>query len=204
MQSVMNNVVRRIYGHGRGWVFTKKDLIDCGSSVAVEKSLPRLRDKGIIRLVLRGVYDYPRISKLFKGPTSPEPDKIAQAIARNNGWSIYPSGETAQNLLGLSTQVPGKYIYFTDGQSKKYTWSGGELIFRRRAIKETAQLSARTALLVQALKSLGKENVDQKVVSRLSKEYAPKEIKVALREARYATGWVYETIKTIAKMIKVG
>lgn len=194
----MSKVVRRIYGHGRGWVFTKKDLADCGGSMAVEKALPRLRDKGTIRQILRGVYDYPRISSLFNAPSSPIPDQMAQAIARSNGWSIYPSGDTALNLLGLSTQMVGKYIYFSDGPSKKYSWSGGDLIFKKRAIKETAQLSARTALIVQALKSLGKENVNQTVIEKLCNELTIKEIKTALREAKFVTSWVYEVIKKIA------
>jgi hypothetical protein len=194
----MNKVVSRIYGHGRGWAFTKKDLADCGGSMAVEKALPRLRDKGTIRKILRGVYDYPCMSSLFNAPSSPIPDQIAQAISRSNGWSIYPSGDTALNLLGLSTQMVGKYCYFSDGPSRKYCWSGGELIFKKRAIKETAQLSARTALIVQALKALGKENVNQTVIEKLRKELTLKEIKTALREAKFVTSWVYEVIKKIA------
>ena len=198
MQQTSNKVVSIIYGHGRGWAFTPKDFADCGGPMAVEKALARLREKRTIRQLLRGVYDYPRFSTLFKAPASPEPDQIAQAIARNHGWSIYSSGETALNLLGLSAQVPGKYIYFSDGPSKKYTWSGGRLIFTKRAVKETGALSARTALVVQALKALGKEHVDKTVINRLREVLTVKEKAVALREAQYVTGWVYETIKKIA------
>jgi hypothetical protein len=101
MYSVENKVVNRIYGRGRGWAFTPKNFADCGERAAVDTSLNRLRKKGTIRNVLRGVYDFPRHSKLFNAPASPEPDQIARAIARVHGWSISPSGETALNLLGL-------------------------------------------------------------------------------------------------------
>jgi hypothetical protein len=198
MQSVSNKVVSRIYGHGRGWTFTKKDFSDCGSSTAVEKVLPRLRKKGTIRQLLRGVYDYPRFSTLFKAPASAMPDQIAQAIARWHGWSIYPSGETALNLLGLSTQVPAKYVYFSNGPSKRYAWSGGELLFTKRAAKETGSLSSGTALVVQALKALGQGHIDKKTVNYLRGKLTAKEKAIALREARYVTGWVYEIIKKIA------
>jgi hypothetical protein len=199
MQSIGNKVVSRIYGHGRGWVFTKKDLSDCGGSMAVEKALLRLRQKGIIRLLLRGVYDYPRFSELFKEPASPEANQIAQAIARKFGWSIYPSGETALNLLGLSTQVPAKFIYFSDGPSKAYDWKGGKLSFVKRAIKETSSLSQKTALVVQALKALGQEHIDKEIIGKLSKKLSAKEKSVALREARYVTGWVYDAVKKVAE-----
>lgn len=148
--------------------------------------------------LFRGVYDYPRTSTLFKEPASLEPDGAAQAIARKFGWSIIPSGETALNLLGLSTQVPGKYVYFSDGPSKKYSWGTGELTFTKRAAKETGALSSRTALVVQALKVLGKEHIDRTVLNHLRKKLTAKEKTSALREARYVTGWVYEAIKKIA------
>lgn len=106
MQSIANKVINRIYGHGRGWAFTPKDFADLGERSAIDISLNRLIKKGTIRRIMRGIYDYPRISKLFNAPASPEPDQIAHAIAKIHSWSISPSGETALNILGLSTQVP--------------------------------------------------------------------------------------------------
>lgn len=200
MQSIINYIVNRIYGHGRGWAFTPKDFADLGERAAIDTSLKRLQQKGTIRNILRGVYDYPRFSSLFKAPSSPEPDQIALAIARNHGWSTSPSGETALNLLGLSTQVPGKYLYFSDGPTKKYSWAGGELVFTRRAIKETVSLSHRTVLLVQALKTLGNEHVTTEVIYKLGIQFTEKEKTTALREAKYVTNWVYEAIKKITQV----
>lgn len=199
MQSITNKVVSRIYGHGRGWVFTTKDLSDCGSSMAVEKALLRLREKGTIRLLLRGVYEYPRHSKLFNEPATPEANQIAEAIARKFGWSIYPSGQLALNLLGLSTQVPAKYIYLSDGPSKKYSLKGGVLSFVNKPIKETSLLSRKTVLVVQALKAIGNKNIDEETVKQFAKKLSAKEISAALREARYVTGWVYDVIKKVAE-----
>ncbi|NLE00590.1 MAG: hypothetical protein GX640_12025 [Fibrobacter sp.] len=199
MQSIVIKVVNRIYWHGRGWAFTPKDFVDIGERASIDTSLNRLQLKGTIRNILRGVYDYPRFSSLFNAPASPEPDQIAQAIARNHGWSISPSGETALNILGLSNQVPGKYLYFSDGPTKKYSWAGGELCFTKRAIKETAALSPRTVLLVQALKTLGNEHITTEIICKLSKQFTKKEKTTALREAKYVTNWVYETIKKITQ-----
>jgi len=199
MQNIENTIVSRIYGHGRGWVFTPKDFLDCGGRSAIDAAFNRLLKKGVIRKCLRGVYDYPRYSNLFNAPVSPEPDQIARAIARVHSWTILPSGETALNLLGLSTQVPGKYIYFSDGTSKVYSWDGGVISFKKRAIKETVALSSSTALVVQALKALGEKNVTAGIISKLKDKLSDQDKKTALRETKYVTGWVYDVLKKISE-----
>jgi hypothetical protein len=197
-QSIAKMIIRRINSHGRGWVFSTKDFFDCGDRYAVNMALHRLRKSGVIRQILRGVYDYPRFSKLFNEPASPDPNDVAMTIARSFGWTICPSGETALNLLRLSTQVPAKLRYFTDGPSKKYQWQGTRLELSHRAIKETAGLSPRTALVVQALKALGKENTGKKVITVLQKELSEKEIQKALQETQFATNWIYDTLRRVA------
>jgi hypothetical protein len=198
IQDEAQQLLARIYGTGRGSAFTPKDFLDLTSYENAQKSLARLARQGTIRRLMRGVYEYPAYSKLLKGPASPDPDAIARAIARAHGWTILPSGNTALNLLGLSTQVPAKWEYFSDGPSKTYKWSGGTLAFKRRANKETTILSPKTALLVQALKTLGEKNVNRSTMTTLRKKLSETERKRAVREARYVTSWVYERIKQLA------
>lgn len=197
-RSIEDQALSRIYGMGRGNVFTPKDFQDLGTPDAVRAAFSRLTNAGKIRRLLRGVYDYPAFSKLLNQPASPDPDGIAHAIARAHGWTIVPGGATALNLLGLSTQVPAQWEYFGDGPTKRYAWDGGTLVLKRRANKETTVLSPKTALLVQALKTLGAEHVRDETVALLRKHLSPAERKRALREARYVTGWVYEVIKRVA------
>lgn len=192
-------ILARIYGYGRGNTFTPMDFLDLASHETARKALSRLADQGTIRRLMRGVYDYPAFSTLLNAPTSPDPDAIARAIARARGWTILPSGETALNLLGISTQVPAQWQYFSDGPSKTYQWDGGTLAFKHRANKETTLLSPKTALLVQALKTLGEKRVDDSVIDTLRAKFDQKELARAAREARYATSWAYEIIKRLAK-----
>jgi len=180
-------------------VFTPKDFLDLAGPETVRQALGRLARGGKIRRLLRGVYDYPAFSKMLQAPASPDPHAIGRAIARTHGWTILPAGETALNLLGLSTQVPARWEYFSDGPSKQYAWAGGTLVFKRRANRETTILSARTGLLVQALKTLGRERIDGHVMAGLRKQFDARELARAVREARYATAWVYEVIRRLAK-----
>jgi hypothetical protein len=197
-QDIAGKILARIYGNGRGRVFTPKDFLDLASHEAVRKALGRFAEEGTIRRLMRGVYDYPAFSALLKAPASPDLDAIARAIARAHGWTILPSGDTALNLLGLSTQVPAQWQYFSDGPSKTYEWRGGTLVFKHRANKETTVLSPKTALLVQALKTLGENRIDDSVMDTLRAKFDKKERGRAIREARYATSWVYEIIKRLA------
>ena len=184
---------------GRGSVVTPKDFLDLASHETVRQILSRLAKEGKIRRLLRGVYEYPVFSEMLKAPASPDPDAIAHAIARAHGWTIVPAGETALNILGLSTQVAAQWQYFSDGPSKRYTWEGGVFILKHRTNKETTKLSPKTALVVQALKTLGEDNVDDKVLSGLRERLNSSERARAFKEARYATSWVYEIIRRLAE-----
>jgi hypothetical protein len=199
VNDLSSKILARIYGKGRGYVFTPKDFLDLANHATVRQSLARFTEAGITRRLLRGVYDYPAFSEFLKAPASPDPDAIARAIARTHGWTLRPAGETALNLLGLSTQVPAQWHYFSDGPSKKYEWSGGTLIFTRRANREIAGLSPKTVLVVQALKALGSARVDNEVIAGLKRKLDKKERARAFSEARYVTAWVYEVIKRLAE-----
>jgi len=197
-RNVVGKTVARIHGLGLGGVFTPKDFLDLASHETVRKTLSRLAKEGKIRRLLRGVYDYPAFSLMLNAPANPDPDAMAQAIARTHGWTIVPAGETALNILGLSTQVPAQWHYFSDGPTKKYAWESGTIVLKHRANKETTKLSPKTALVVQALKTLGEAHVDDTVLATLRAKLDARERARAFREGRYATSWVYEIIKQLA------
>ncbi len=197
-QNSSQKILSRIYGYGRGAVFTPKDFHDLATAETVRQTLSRLAESGTIRRLLRGLYDYPAFSSLFQAPASPDPDAMAQAIARTHGWTILPSGETALNILGLSTQIPARYQYFSDGPARKYIWDGGSLEFIHRSNRDTTVLSPATALLVQALKALGRPRIDDAVINSLRARLTARERSRAEREGRYVTSWVYELIKQLA------
>lgn len=151
MQSVETNILRKIYGHGRGWAFFQKDFSPLASREAVDLALHRLEKKGTIRRVLRGLYDYPRFSELLDQQLSPDIDQVACALARKFGWHIQPSGAAALNLMGLSTQVPGRYVYLSDGPARTYEVGKTELVFENTALKEAGFKLHKSALIVQGL-----------------------------------------------------
>jgi hypothetical protein len=112
-------ILSRIYGNGRGWAFSQADFADLAARSTIDSALHRREREGLIRRVIRGIYDYPRHSKALGGPTSPNIDQVAHALARKFAWRIQPDGATAQNLLGLSTQVPARAVYLSSASRRR-------------------------------------------------------------------------------------
>lgn len=198
MQSIDNKIVSRIYGRKRGWSFSKNDFLDLGGNDAIRKALSRLEAKGTIRRVLRGLYDYPKISTLLNEQMGPDLDQIARALARKHGWRIQPSENTALNLLGLSTQVPAQAVYLSDGPSKSYEIDNRQLTFKKRMLKESGFKHRESELVVQALKALGKERIDSDIRTKLSGAFPESTWTRMVRDARTAPAWVHEIIRTIS------
>lgn len=199
MQSIENNILKKIYGHGRGWAFFQKDFSPLASREAIDLALHRLEKKGTIRRVLRGLYDYPRFSELLNQQLSPDIDQVASALARKFGWHIQPSGPAALNLMGLSTQVPGRYVYLSDGPARTYEVGKTELIFESTALKETGFKLRESALIVQGLKSLGRERITPETIEKIRQWLDPSLRSKVLKDTATVTGWVYEAIRQICR-----
>ena len=189
----------RINASEIGTVFVAMDFVDISDKTNINAYLARLVDEGLVRRILRGVYDKPEFNEFLGEFVAPAPDKVANALARNFGWTIVPCGDTALNLLGLSTQVPATWVYVSDGTYKEYTYDNTTIQFKRTTNKEVSKLSYKTALVIQALKALGKDKIDDTVISRLRKLLTDEEKKNMLDEPKAATSWIYEYIKLICR-----
>jgi len=194
-----DKIVSRIYGNRRGWAFSQADFADLGSRSAVDLALHRREKEGLIRRVIRGIYDYPRQSKALRGPVSPDIDQVAHALARKFAWRIQPDGATAQNLLGLSTQVPAQVVYLSDGPDRSYTVGRTSLDFKHTALKEAGFKLPESGVIVQALKAYGEDRITPRILAQIRKNLPPALRRRILRDTRTATGWVYAAIQEITK-----
>jgi len=195
----LSKIRNRIIGSKEGAIFVPSDFKDIAERNIIKMALSRLCNEQIIRRVMRGVYACPEYSDLLQEFVFPSPDKIARALARNYGWTIVPFGDTALNLLGLSTQVPNVWSYVSDGPYKSYQFDNIQLKFKHTTNKEITGISYKTALVIQALKTLGCDNVDDNIIIKLSKGLSSDEKRTILLESQYATSWIYEIIKHIVK-----
>ena len=195
----LNQIRGNIERAEAGSVFVSTDFTDITDKKTVNMGLIRLADEGLVKKILFGVYYKPEYNELLGETVAPSPNKVAHALARNFGWTIVPCGDTALNLLGLSTQVPSQWVYVSDGAYKEYTFDNTTIKFKRTTNKEISKVSYKTALTIQALKALGKENITEQVISRLKKILTDEEKEKMLAESKSATSWVLELIKIICK-----
>lgn len=181
-----------------GEAFITSDFLDITDTANVNKALSRLTESGKIRRIIRGVYDRPRYSNLLQKYEAPNIEQVAKAIARNFGWHIAPCGDAALNLLGLSTQVPAVWQYVSDGPYREYTVGEIALKFKHTSNKDLAGQSYYTALFTQALKALGRDNVDKKIIQKLHTTFQTgKDLPDILYESQHGTAWILEVKKAI-------
>ena len=199
MQTINKKILSRIYGRGRGWAFSPNDLVGDFSRKQVDNALSDLAVEGTIRRICRGMYDYPKYSELLGQQLSPDIDQVAHAFARKFNWRIQPSGDAALNLLGLSTQVPGKYVYLSDGPSKAYLIGNRSLEFKKTTLKEAGFKYRQSGLIVQALKALGRERVTSSVIEKIRSELDTELRSKILKDTKKVYSWIYELITEICR-----
>jgi hypothetical protein len=199
MQTIEQKIVSRIYGKGRGWIFSQSDFADIGSRAAIDKSLQRLVAKGTIRRVIRGIYDYPEYSDFLKTTLGPDVHQVALALARKFRWNIQPTGMAALNALGLSTQVQARYAYMSDGPSRQYRIGKSDLVFLHTAFRDSGFKLPISSLLVEGLKALGPERVDQKTIDKLRKTISAEQKPGIRKDTRTAVAWVRDVILKICQ-----
>ena len=195
--SYVTQIQERINKAADGAIFVGSDFVDIAGRETIRRTLNRLVDAGMLRRIIKGVYEKPKFSMLLDEFVAPDTDAVAHAIARSYHWTIVPCGNTALNILGLSTQVPVVWCYYSDGPYKTYEWGTTKLEFKRRTNKEITGLSYTTALVVHALKALGKTQTTPKVIEHLSSLLSDAEKHTLLEEGIHSTAWVYEAIRKI-------
>ncbi len=193
----LNQIEERIRNSPKITIFLTSDFTDLASSDAANKALLRLEEAGLIRRILFGVYEYPDYNEFLNEYVEPSPDKVAHALARKFGWTIVPCGDTALNMLGLSTQVPSIWLYVSDGTYKEYAYGNTVIKFQRTTNKKISKISYKTALVIQALKALGKENITSEIINKIASTTTEEQNITMFSEAKYATAWIYGIIKEI-------
>ena len=194
---IQEKILSRINASDGGAVFVASDFHDLGTNDAIRKSLSRLEKTGLIRRVLQGVYEYPEYSHFLQEFVATSPHRIALALARNNAWTIVQNGDIALNQLGLSPQVPAEWTYASDGPSRRYILGKTTIHLKRTTGRDIANMSYKFALIVQAIKAIGKHRLDNAKMHKLSSLMTDEEKSAILNETKYITNWVYEVIKEI-------
>ncbi len=194
---ISNQIISRVYGHGRGWVFTPNHFKDLGSRNAIASSLKRLKKDGVIRQLARGLYDYPKNDPQL-GLLHPSTDEIAKALTGRDASRIQPTGAYATNLLGLTTQVPMKITFLTDGLSRTVQVGNRQISLKRTIPRNMATAGRISGLVIQALRHIGQKNIDDSTIAKLDSFLDDKDKQQLLKDIRYAPTWIAEIFRKLS------
>ena len=196
INSVAANVHEWVKNLEPGTIFFLQDIAVTGSYPAIKQIVSKLVKEKEIKRLATGIYLYPKKDKLL-GELMPSMEEIAKAIAKRDKIQLQPTGALALNKLGLSTQVPMKHVYYTNGTSRQIKIGKGSIVFKQRSPKRVAQKSTIAALVIAAMEELGPKEINDQIKIKI-KNAMNKESKIVLEEdVLTAPIWIRNILKEI-------
>lgn len=167
MDSITNQI-ETIMSENQGKIFSINDFYDLGTKNTIKSILYRLNEENEIVRLLDGLYTKPKYSKILDEYSYPDASAVAEKIADKFSWTIAPTGDTALNYTGLSTQVPNEYVYISDGAYREYLYRDKKIIFKHTTNRNITSYSKELSILIQAIKALGKDNIREEDIKKLA------------------------------------
>lgn len=192
-----DEIKNRIALYEDGDIFFTTDFKEIANLATIRKYLGRQVEEGTIRRVMDGVYEKPKYSKILGEFIPTDPEKVAYALAKKYHWTISPCGDVALNKLGLSTQVPVVWSYVSDGPYREFTWDNIILSFKHKTNREISFMSRISIMVIEAIKTLGKDNIDEKTIAILRSRLSGEEKTVLLKDATDSASWIFDIVKKV-------
>ena len=192
-----DEIKNRIALYEDGEIFFTTDFKEIANLATIRKYLGRQVEEGTIRRVMDGVYEKPKYSKILDEFIPTDPEKVAYALAKKYHWTISPCGDVALNKLGLSTQVPVVWSYVSDGPYREFTWDNIILSFKHKTNREISFMSRISIMVIEAIETLGKDNIDEKTIAILRSRLSGEEKTVLLKDATDSTSWIFDIVKKV-------
>lgn len=192
-----DEIKNRIALYEDGDIFFTADFKDIATLATIRKCLGRQVEAGAIRRVMDGIYEKPKYSKVLGEYIPTDPEKVANALAKKYHWTISPCGDVALNKLGLSTQVPVVWSYVSDGPYREFTWDNIILSFKHKTNREISLMSHVSIMVIEAIKTLGKDNCDENAIAILRSRLSREEKVVLLKDATDAASWIFDIVRKV-------
>lgn len=198
----MNSITKQIeniMSENQGKIFSINDFYNIGTKNTIKSVLYRLNEENKIKRLMDGLYIKPKYSNILKEYSYPDASEVAQKLADKFSWTIAPAGDAALNYTGLSTQVPNEYIYISDGAYREYLYRNKKIIFKHTTNRNITFYSKELAILIQAVKALGKGNISKEHIKKL--EVFAKNIEEDLKEDTLKLPfWIQEVLAKIQEI----
>ncbi len=179
MGDIHSTIEAMIRQKKKGGLIFPSDFRGEGTDAAIKKALSRLAQKGEIKRLTHGIYYVPKMDSIL-GEHIPSADEVVDSIAKKEKVNVKPAGAYALNKLGLTTQVPTRRVYITDGHAKQFSLGRLEIKFKPTTHKRLSRKGKISSLVIQALEELDINNIDDKTkssIQRLLRDEKPEILK---------------------------
>lgn len=196
MKSSKNQIETKIYKSSYGEIFFLDDFVKYGSSENIRKVLSRLEEDGVVIRLAHGIYLKPKKDPLL-GIIYPTTEEIAKQIAQRDKARIAPTGVLALYLLGLTTQVPLKAVYLSDGSQREIKIGKRTIQFKKTVPKSFAIKDELLHLIVQAFKEIGQKNVSDDFLEKLKSSVIQLNDQKIQKQLKNAPVWIQKQINNL-------
>lgn len=176
-ESINSQIEVKVKCSKPGQIFLPADFKDLGTSTAIRKALSRLVEQKVLIRMGQGIYVTAIHDKIF-GDVLPSMEEIAATLAEKEHVKIMPTGQHALNKIGLSTQVPTKMVFLTNGTKKNINIGKSSIVFQPTTNKKLAMVGSISSILFLGLEQLDLNQLSEvdleKIISLLKKEDAKK------------------------------
>ncbi len=197
MQSVINDSLSITIG---GKILFPADFRGKGSQAAIKMALSRAVRSGQVKRLAQGIYFVPVIDPVL-GELMPSPEAVAEQLAEREKVRIRPAGAFALHKLGLTTQVPTRLVYLTDGHPRKLKIGKATVEFKATTPKKMALSGEISGLLILALEGLELDKIDPATEKRIIHLLQLEKPQLLDQDLQLAPGKIYDYLVRLLKKI---
>lgn len=198
MKSSKNQIETKVFKSSLGEMFFAEDFYQYGSPGNIRLTLFRLENEGVLERLAQGIYLKPKRDPLL-GTIYPSIEEIAKQIAQRDKARIAPTGIFALYLLGLTTQIPLKAVYLTDGSQREIKIGNRTIQLKKTVPRSFAIKDELLHLIVQAFKEIGEKKVTEEFLKMIQPHISQLNEQVLQMQLKYAPVWIQKTIKNLYK-----
>lgn len=198
MEKVHTYIRNAITRSKKGELIFPSDFYGSGTDMAIKKALSRLCEEGLIKRLAHGVYYVPQVDPDL-GELRPGADDVVKMLAEKEKIKVRPAGAYALHKLGLTTQVPTRRVYITDGHPRQFTLGRLQIKFKSTSHKRLEQKGKISSLVIQAIEELGVEKIDEATREKLRTLLLQEDYSTLLHDLKLTTVKVNNFIVKLLK-----
>lgn len=175
-----------------GESFSSHALRPFATTETIRQILSRLVKKGQLKRVARGVFIKPKHLPTV-GDIPPSASAVAKTLAELTNEIIAIHGAEAARQLQLTTQVPMRLIFYTNGNTRTLQIANRTVTLKHVNPSQLIAAGTTAGTIISALHYLGRKNVTLKTIDIIRNNVSEEEFKETLHLIEQMPAWMSDT-----------